>query len=172
VLGYENAIAGNAEDATGLRGPSGTTMTIYRPEAAPMPLVPEAPAITLSACDAATILVVDDEPAMLSVTARLLQRGGYHVLQAASGEEALIVAAENDFQLLLTDLVMPSMSGYLLTERLRAARPGLSVLFMSGYSRQVLDQWGLAEDEVMLIEKPFTEQDLLVKVSVLLTAQL
>jgi CheY-like chemotaxis protein len=116
------------------------------------------------------ILVVDDEPVLLDSTVRLLRRHGYSVMQARSAQEALVVAADNEFQLVLTDLVMPNMSGHLLAAKLKALNAQLVVLFMSSYARDVLDQWGLAEDEVILIEKPFTERDLLVKISALLNA--
>jgi CheY-like chemotaxis protein len=105
---------------------------------------------------------------MLEVTTRLLQRNGYRVLQAASGEAALTLAAQNDFDLLLTDSVMPKMSGSVLTERLKVARPDLAVLFMSGYSKGVLSPQRLIDEEVALIQKPFTERDLLMSVSAVL----
>jgi CheY-like chemotaxis protein len=82
-----------------------------------------------------TILVVDDEPAVLAVTARILRQHGYRTLEAASFEEALAIAADHDFQLLLTDSVMPKMSGATLAERVTELVPGLAVLYMSGYSQ-------------------------------------
>ena len=110
-----------------------------------------------------TILVVEDVPAMLAVATRLLERNGYQVLQAASGDEAIGIAAHHDFQLLLTDSVMPKMSGFVLTEKLRATRPELRVLFMSGYSDAGGPQ-GPSDSLAALIQKPFTEYDLLVEV--------
>jgi signal transduction histidine kinase len=112
-----------------------------------------------------TILVVEDEPELLAITTRILQRHGYEVLSAASGPEALALAAHHDFDLLLTDSVMPTMSGTALTDRLRETRPDLTALFMSGYSQDVLGPRRLAESGVTMIQKPWTATDLLVAVA-------
>ena len=110
-----------------------------------------------------TILVVEDEPAMREVTRRILSRRGYDVLAAASGDEAIEIAANHPgpIDALLTDVVMPRMLGKEAAERIRALRPGVKVLFMSGYAHGVLDAQGVAEAGVNLIEKPFTEARLL-----------
>src|SRR5581483_11504624 len=110
------------------------------------------------------ILVVEDELAVLEVTARMLRRGGYLVVDAASGAEALSLAADNEFVLLLTDLVMPEISGLDLAERIKEIRPEVAVLFMSGYSQDVLGPKRVLDEGVALIQKPFTEQALLEKV--------
>ncbi|MEA3056389.1 MAG: hypothetical protein QOD30_1821 [Actinomycetota bacterium] len=115
--------------------------------------------------DGETILVVEDEPELLAITARVLQRHGYAVLTAVSGQEALALAAHHDFDLLLTDSVMPTMSGTALTDRLRETRPDLTVVFMSGYSQDVLGARRLAESGVTMIQKPCTATDLLVAVA-------
>jgi hypothetical protein len=118
-----------------------------------------------------TILVVEDEPALLATTTRTLRQNGYHVLSAASGEAALVLAAHNDVHLLLSDLVMPKMSGSALTEMLTALHPHLAVLFMSGYSEDVLDRQRLHHGDIALVQKPFTRQGLLRMVDAALAAR-
>jgi two-component system cell cycle sensor histidine kinase/response regulator CckA len=110
-----------------------------------------------------TVLVVDDEEAIRKVTARILVRNDYSVLQAATGADALSLAADQPVDLLLTDVVMPSMSGLELAERIRALRPDLSVLLMSGYSQGVLGPQRGMDEGVHLIQKPFSEQGLITK---------
>ena len=108
-----------------------------------------------------TLLVVEDEPAVLQVVVRMLRRNGYSVIAATTGTQALTLAAERDFDMLLTDVVMPEMSGLELAERISQLRPTASVLFMSGYSPDLFgDKRGLAEG-IRLLQKPFTEQALL-----------
>jgi CheY-like chemotaxis protein len=112
-----------------------------------------------------TILVVEDEPAVLELTSRILRQGGYVVLEAATYEQALSHAAGHDFQLLLTDSVMPEMSGSMLAERINELRPGRRVLYMSGYSDGVLSPRRLLDEQVTLIQKPFNRRTLLAHVS-------
>lgn len=151
----------------------GTTIRIYLP--ALDGAVPQAQRRLVSHPahgDGRTVLVVEDEPAMRAVTARILARSGYAVLQAANGDEALAVAAHHDCDLLLTDVVMPAMSGPELASRMRQRRPGLKVLFMSGYSHGVLAPRGVLDREIELIEKPFDPAQLLERVeSVLSTGE-
>jgi len=110
-----------------------------------------------------TVLIVEDEPAMREVAGRILSRRGYHVIAAASGPEAieLVTSHPGDIDVLLTDVIMPKMLGKEVAERIRALRPGVKVLFMSGYTQGVLDSQGVVEAGVNLIEKPFTEARLL-----------
>jgi len=110
-----------------------------------------------------TVLIVEDEPAMREVTRRILSRSGYTVIAAATGHEAIEIAASHtgDIDVLLTDVVMPQMLGKEAAERIRALRPGVKVLFMSGYARGVLDPQGVVEAGANLIQKPFSEAELL-----------
>ena len=117
-----------------------------------------------------TILLVEDEAAIRRVTARLLARNGYEVLQASSGGEALELASAMPFDILLTDVVMPQMSGPELAERMRALRPDIRVLFMSGYSKGVLGASRGIDDAMALLDKPFSERTLLDKIAGLSTA--
>jgi len=91
----------------------------------------------------------------------MLRRRGFVVLEAGDGREAIAIAAEQHFDLLLTDVVMPEMSGRTLAEELRRERPGLPVLYMSGYSAGLLGPQRILDPGVVMIRKPFNEASLL-----------
>ncbi|WP_308205043.1 PAS domain-containing sensor histidine kinase [Frankia tisae] len=114
----------------------------------------------------ATILVVEDEDALREVTRRILTRNGYQVLTAPSALEACSIAIEHhgDIHLLLTDIIMPRMQGRELANRIRAARPAIRVLYMSGYTHPILTTQGKLDAGVYLLEKPFSKTVLLEKV--------
>lgn len=118
-----------------------------------------------------TILIVEDEPALLEVTSRRLRRNGYEVAEASSARQALPMIAVGHFDLLLTDLVMPGMSGPDLADRTVAIDPGTAVLYMSGYSGGVAGPRRSFDDRVVFIQKPFTEITLLTKVRDALAAR-
>jgi PAS domain S-box-containing protein len=113
-----------------------------------------------------TLLVVEDEPAILELSGKILRHCGYTVLSADSPEKALRLAAAEpgQIQLLVTDVVMPGMSGKDLRDRLQAARPGLKCLFMSGYDRDVFG----TQDGRPFLQKPFSRRELTVMVRALL----
>jgi PAS domain S-box-containing protein len=113
-----------------------------------------------------TILVVEDEDALREVTRRILARNGYQVITAARGAEALQVmtAPGPAIELLVTDVVMPEMLGTEVAERARALRPGIRVLYISGYAQTVLGSQGTVDADVVLLEKPFSEPQLLAHV--------
>jgi len=142
----------------------GTTITILLPATGPDVQAEPAPVPEPGGGRGETVLIVEDEPAMREVTRRILSRSGYHVIVAASGHEAIEIAARHtgDIDVLLTDVVMPRMLGKEAAERIRALRPGVQVLFMSGYAQGVLDCRGVVEVGVNLIQKPFSEAQLLV----------
>jgi len=119
-----------------------------------------------------TVLVVEDEAALREVTRRLLSRNGYQVLAAAGGQGALDLLASHRglIDVLLTDVVMPRMQGREVAERVRALQPGARVLYMSGYTQGLLGEQGVLEPGVQLIEKPFTERGLLVRMNEVLSA--
>ena len=117
-----------------------------------------------------TVLVVDDEHAVLEVTSRILRGNGYATLEAATAQKALSLASTHDFQLLLTDSIMPGVSGPKLAERVTDLKPGVRVLHMSGYTAGVLDPQGVIGGKLAFIHKPFTAQALLDKVRAVLTA--
>jgi CheY-like chemotaxis protein len=118
-----------------------------------------------------TVLVVEDQDAVRDVTVRILRRNGYVVLEAATGAEAISVAADNEIDLLLTDVVMPKMSGRELAEHLRISRPDLPVLYMSGYAQGLFGPLRALDEGVALIPKPFNERALLQSVHDTLTSQ-
>jgi CheY-like chemotaxis protein len=142
---------------------AGTTFTITLPvtEEAATPLTEAVPYQRKPRGE--TVLVVEDEAALREVTNRILTRNGYHVITAASGPEALAIADgyPGDIHLLVTDVVMPHMLGKEVAERMRAVKPGIEVLFMSGYARPVLASQGRLDPNVALVEKPFSEASLL-----------
>jgi CheY-like chemotaxis protein len=107
-----------------------------------------------------TVLVVEDESAVRNLVASALRRDGYRLLLAASAEEALAIAAghREKIDLLLTDAIMPGKSGIELANALAAARPGLRVMIMSGYTEEALN--GLDGQRVELLQKPFTPREL------------
>ncbi|MEY2476894.1 MAG: two-component system, cell cycle sensor histidine kinase and response regulator CckA [Actinomycetota bacterium] len=111
-----------------------------------------------------TVLVVEDQDAVRAVTVRILRRNGYVVMDASSGADALVIAAEHGLDLLLTDVVMPVMSGPQLAAELRHRDPSLPVLYMSGYAQGVLDLDHGRAESVTLLEKPFDEVTILRRV--------
>jgi PAS domain S-box-containing protein len=141
----------------------GTTITVMLPATGQGIQAEPAPEQEPAGGGGETVLIVEDEPAMREVTRRILSRSGYHVIAAASGHEAIEIAASHtgDIDVLLTDVVMPRMLGKEAAERIRGLRPGVKVLFMSGYALGVLDAKGIVEAGVNLIQKPFSEAQLL-----------
>src|SRR5665213_1752491 len=111
-----------------------------------------------------TVLVVEDEDALREVARRILSRNGYVVLTSANGPEAIALVERHTgvIDLLLTDVIMPQMLGKEVAARIQEFRPGLPVLYMSGYARPVLGP--TLDEEIALLEKPFSEQLLLIKV--------
>ncbi|MEZ4373104.1 MAG: response regulator [Polyangiaceae bacterium] len=111
---------------------------------------------------AATILVVEDEPVVRRMAERMLARLGYQVISARNGEEGLQIGRErlDEIDILLTDVVMPGMSGHDLYHALLALRPDLRVVFMSGYTHNVIAAQGVLEEGVHLLHKPFTLEQL------------
>jgi hypothetical protein len=112
---------------------------------------------------AETILVVDDEEALREVTRRILTRNGYIVVTASSGAQAMEIAASHvgPIDLVLTDVIMPAMQGPTVAKEVKALRPGIRVLFMSGHAQPVLEAEALLGTEFLLVEKPFDQAILL-----------
>ena len=114
------------------------------------------------------ILVVEDEDAVRRLVARILDEAGYKVVEAEDPEQALaeLERSSTAFDLVLTDVVTPRMSGVELRDRLRESHPGLRVLFMSGYTEEIVGSHGLEdEEEAPLLPKPFTRDSLLAAVA-------
>jgi PAS domain S-box-containing protein len=110
-----------------------------------------------------TVLLVDDEEALREVTRRILTRNGYLVLTAANGRQAIEIATSHDgpIDLLLTDVIMPTMQGPTVANEVRAQRPDIRVLFMSGHAQSVLEAEAVLGTEFLLLEKPFDQTMLL-----------
>jgi CheY-like chemotaxis protein len=142
---------------------TGTTFSITLPVTA-QELVPlAAPVPYRRSPRGETVLVVEDEEALRQVTQRIFARNGYHVITAANGPQALDIARAHpgEIHLLVTDVVMPRMLGKEVADKVRAIKPGIEVLFMSGYARPVLASQGSLEPNVALVEKPFSEAELM-----------
>ena len=159
VAQAEGAISIQSEPGTG------TTFTMLIPATDDVAAPAEEPVADHHTPAGETVLIVDDQEALREVTARIFTRGGYHVLTAADGPEAIRLAAQHDgdIHLLLTDVVMPSMLGKEVAQRIRTIKPDIHLLFMSGYARTVLATEGKLDADVALIEKPFTAVAILEK---------
>jgi CheY-like chemotaxis protein len=119
-----------------------------------------------------TVMICEDEPAIREVTRRLLDRQGYRVILAEDGMDAIRLARtwEGPLDLLLTDVVMPHVLGKDVAEAIRAVRPAVKVLYMSGHAHPVLAGTGTLDGGVNLLEKPFSETVLLAAVREVLDA--
>jgi CheY-like chemotaxis protein len=145
----------------------GTTFKIYLPrleapgELAEVSQIPDS-------CEwgSETILLVEDEELVRRVTGRILARHGYTVLEAVSGSDALVVSREHagSIHLMLTDVVMPGMSGQELAEKVKSQRPTMKVLFMSGYTENAIIHHGVLDPDIAFIQKPFKYDTLARKV--------
>ena len=104
------------------------------------------------------ILLVEDEPALRAMAARILRESGYAVMEASNGDEALRLAidAGGRMQLLVTDVIMPLMDGRALAEQLTSIYPEIKTLFMSGYASETISPLGEARRPEWFLQKPFT----------------
>jgi two-component system cell cycle sensor histidine kinase/response regulator CckA len=128
--------------------------------------------VSRSSAGTETVLVVEDEEALLRVAKRGLGQAGYTVLTAGDGEEALRVAAQyaGTIHLLATDVIMPRMGGNALATELSKSRPGLKILYMSGYTDDAILHHGVLEPGTHFLAKPITSVDLVRKVREVLDA--
>ncbi|MFO1372450.1 MAG: GAF domain-containing protein [Candidatus Competibacteraceae bacterium] len=144
----------------------GTTFKIYLPRhAADLAEASTTPPPVAAPIGAETVLLVEDEEALLKLSTRLLERLGYTVLAAGGPNQALQLAEAHPgvIHLLMTDVIMPDMSGRDLWQRLSALRPGLKCLFMSGYTANVIAHHGVLDDGVHFLQKPFSREALATK---------
>jgi PAS domain S-box-containing protein len=151
----------------------GTTVKIHLPASSVVPSEGEVRPKERPVGHGEVVLVAEDEPDVRRMAERILAKGGYSVIGTRCGEEALAVCrrADRPIRLLLTDVIMPGMLGTELVEQINAIRPELGVIFMSGYSHEVLAPEALAEQgAAAFIEKPFSASELLRVVGDLLDA--
>ena len=144
----------------------GTTFKIYLPatEAPAESLLPRAAPSVPTGTE--TILLVEDEDGVRELLEEILTAQGYHVLAASRGVEALQISefVDEDIQMLVTDVVMPHMSGHELAMRLRARRPAMRVLYLSGYTDEAIAHHGIVDVDAAFLQKPFTRVALATKV--------
>ncbi len=141
----------------------GTTFKIYLPrEAEPLEEIRENRSEEDLPYGSETVLVVEDEEELRKLAVQILQKQGYKVLEAPQGEEALLISQkyEGPIHLLVTDVVMPGMSGRDLSERLTPLRPEVRTLYMSGHTSSAIIHHGVLEPGANLLQKPFTLQAL------------
>ena len=150
----------------------GTSFKVYLPIAhAPVPTA-EASAPSASTRGTETVLVVEDDLAVLAIVKSVLERFGYRVHAMTDGARAIdfVAASEEPIDLLLTDIIMKGMSGRVLADMLAELRPGINVLFMSGYTSDAVIRHGVLESKMHYLEKPFTGGKLARKVREVLDA--
>jgi CheY-like chemotaxis protein len=151
----------------------GSTFKIYLPkveEAGESVHFPEVSGHPVGASE--TILLVEDEKEVRALSAKILQRIGYKVLESTSPEDALQISERHTepIHLLLTDVVLPRMSGRKIAELLAPLRPGMKVLYMSGYTDDTVVRSSLLEGGTVFLQKPFTPATLVRKVREVLDA--
>ncbi len=149
----------------------GTAVTILLPATHQAPDVDQEPLqVPLRELARRRILIVEDQPALRQIGVRILTRNGYQVVEAPDAATALAILAEDPepFDLLLTDVVMPGMLGREFADRAAEHQPRVKVLFMSGYAQELLTSQGHLSPGVSLVEKPFSEAELITRVQELL----
>jgi two-component system, cell cycle sensor histidine kinase and response regulator CckA len=138
----------------------GSTFHIYLPACAAREVAVQVTHVPTRGTE--TVLLVEDEGAVRRLAERALTRAGYTVLAASRGDEALqrVTTSSQPIDLLVSDVVMPGMSGRELADRLRARDPQLRVLFVSGYSEELVERHGVSGDDAAFLHKPFLPLDL------------
>ncbi len=148
----------------------GTTFQIFLPktEEALKPETEIKPTITVKGSE--SVLVVEDDPSILAVCSEMLEQSGYNVLTACTPSEALEIVKQKkpQFQLLLTDVVMPEMNGKELKELLEKYNPNFMTLYMSGYTSDIMHHQGELEADTHFIQKPFSKNTVALKIRKLL----
>lgn len=145
----------------------GTTFRIYLPIHQGEPKAEaDVAALEITRGNGETILLVEDEPALLEMTCSILEELGYRVIPVAGPLPALAEAAKENCrpELVITDVVMPDMNGKELAEKMLQNCPGIKILFMSGYTPDSIVHHGVLDKDVSFIQKPFSVHDLGVKV--------
>jgi two-component system, cell cycle sensor histidine kinase and response regulator CckA len=145
---------------------AGTAFKVYLPRVDSSPEAELKEASAPTAGGAETILVVEDQEAVRSLAKVVLTQYGYHVIEASDGEQAIAVANRlpGQIHLLLTDVILPGMNGKEVSDRLRELRPDVKVLFMSGYTADVIAHRGVLDGGVAFLHKPFSPEELAAQV--------
>jgi two-component system cell cycle sensor histidine kinase/response regulator CckA len=152
----------------------GTTIKVYLPQArAEGGLTTEAPPDLRTRRGSETVLLVEDEEPVRVLIRAILERHGYRVLEAQNGGDALLICEQHKatIHLLLTDVVMPRMSGRQLAQRLFPLRPEMKVLYMSGYTDDSIVRHGVLDSDVEFLEKPITPETLTRKLREVIESQ-
>jgi DNA-binding response OmpR family regulator len=151
----------------------GTTFKVYLPRISSTQAEAEPKAVPVVSRGSECILLVEDEPMVRDFAVLTLRSSGYDVVHAPDARAALVKADEMAMRLdlLVTDVVMPAMSGKELAEKLRGKRPNLRVLFMSGYTANVIVHHGVLDEGVQFLPKPFSPAELARKVREVLDAK-
>ncbi|HUI69984.1 MAG TPA: PAS domain S-box protein [Spirochaetia bacterium] len=136
---------------------AGTTFRVLFPRVAAAP-EPEVVGEDPAPCGTETVLLVEDNDVVRNLTELQLHRLGYKVFSYANGNDALAMASEspNEIHLLLTDVIMPGMNGRTLADSMQAVSPRVAVVYMSGYTTEVINRHGVLEEGIFFIPKPFT----------------
>jgi CheY-like chemotaxis protein/two-component sensor histidine kinase len=145
----------------------GTTFKIFLPRVEAGPAQPPEVRSSVAPGKGGSILVVEDDIAIRELARQLIEGMGYHVAVAANGGEALILMEEEGLRpdLLITDVVMPGMSGRVLVQRLLRTVPDLKVIYMSGYTDDTMLRQGVFESGITFLQKPFCVTDLAAKIN-------
>lgn len=143
----------------------GTAVTLYFPRT-DEPASATVAAATATGKGSETVLLVEDEAPVRMLLRTILSRAGYRVLEAAGGAAAIELASQtpDEIHVVLTDVVMPGMNGRAMAELLQGARPNLKVIFMSGYTNDIVAKSGVVEGGTFFLQKPFSRGDLLERV--------
>jgi PAS domain S-box-containing protein len=137
----------------------GTAFHIYFPSHAEAGMMPEYDENHVPSPGTETVLLVEDEPAIREIATHLLRERGYHVLVAATGDEALQLArthAKDKIHILIIDVVMPRLSGKMVADQIKALQPDMKVLFISGYADDTITQPGKEKASLAYLQKPFS----------------
>jgi PAS domain S-box-containing protein len=153
---------------------AGSAFTVYFPRVdAPAAQLPSTPVVERSRSGQGTVLLVEDQASVRGLIKRVLLSSGYHVMEAGSGPQALALpdSQVRSIDLLITDVVMPGMSGSELAKGLNARRKGLRVLFISGYAPSETMREGILEPGVAFLQKPFSPAQITATVDEILSAK-
>ena len=165
---------GDGEIIVDTKPGAGSTFTIYFPRV-PEEQTSQHPSLSPGDAHAGTetLLLVEDEPAIRALASDILSRSGYKVLEARHGVEALLTGSQylGAIHLLVTDVIMPQMSGSEVAERLMHERPHMKVLYISGYTDDAIIHHGVVKEGTAFLQKPFTPDALVQKVRQLLDSQ-